>query len=366
MVIFMIKTAPAVFAVGKNYQIMVPVSKPSLMWVKIGDKCYYDELNGIMRSITTVHRITVPMEVLDSAKSYTVCEKILIERKPYFPTSKPTTEKTYKFRPVTKRTGIRAFHIADAHNYVEGPVNSAKAYGKMDFLIMNGDIPDHSGSIKNFDTIYKIAAKVTKGRIPIVFSRGNHDLRGFFAEKIAEYTPSENLNTYYTFRLGSIWGIVLDCGEDKDDSHEEYGQTVACHQFREKQTEFIKEVIKNKSNEYAESGVKTRLVISHNPFTYLQNPPFDIERETFGEWAKLLKDNIKPDLMICGHIHGVFIKYEGEDFDHLGQPCPLVIGSDIKDNYFVGAGFEFSKNNIKVDILDSCGKNLLTENIKKQ
>lgn len=361
----MIKTAPAVFAVGKNYQIMVPVSKPSLMWVKIGEKCYYDELNGIMRSITTVHRITVPMEVLDREKSYTVCEKVLIERKPYFPTSEETTEKTYKFYPVTKKTGIKAFHIADAHNTVEGPINAAKSFGKIDFLIMNGDIPDHSGSIENFDTIYKIASKITKGKIPIVFSRGNHDLRGFFAEKIAEYTPSENLNTYYTFRLGSVWGIILDCGEDKPDSHEEYGGTVACHPFRERQTEFIKQVIENKDTEYEENGITTKLIISHNPFTYIPKPPFDIEKEIFGEWAKLLKENVKPDLMICGHIHGVYIKYEGEDFDNLGQPCPLVVGSDIKKDYFVGAGFTFNKDNIKVGIIDSLGENLRTEIISK-
>ncbi len=359
----MLKTAPAVFAVRNEYQIMVPVEKPSLMWVKIGDKCYYDESNGIMRSITEVHRISVPMEVLDKYKEYTVCEKVLVERKPYFPTSEETVETKFKFRPVEKKDNIRAYHIADAHNTVDGPVCSAKAFGNIDFLIMNGDIPDHSGKIENFDTIYMIAEKLTGGEIPIVFSRGNHDLRGFYAEKMAEYTPSDKPNTYYTFRLGSVWGIILDCGEDKPDSHEEYGGTVACHVFRERQTEFIKGVIENRENEYEAEGVKTRLVISHNPFTYLQTPPFDIEREIFGEWAKLLKENVKPDLMISGHIHGIYIKYEGEDFDHLGQPCPLVVGSDIKKDYFVGAGFEFSENSVKVDIVDSNKNILRTESI---
>ncbi len=357
----MLKTCPAVFAVGNEYQIMVPVTEPSLMWVKVGDKTFYDESNGIMRSITEVHRIKVPMEVLNSAKSYTVCEKVLIERKPYFPTSKETVEQTFNFRPVTDKENIKAYHIADAHNLVDGPVNSAKAFGDMDFLIMNGDIPDHSGEISNFDTIYEIASKVTKGEIPIVFSRGNHDLRGFYAEKMAEYTPSQNLNTYYTFTLGPIWGIVLDCGEDKVDDHEEYGGTVACHVFRERQTEFIKEVIKNKKEEYEKDGIKYKLVISHNPFTYLQTPPFDIEREIFGEWAKLLKENVSPDVMICGHVHGIYIKYEGSDFDHLGQPCPLVIGSDIKSPYFVGSGFTFNDGKIKVDIVDSEKKFLQTK-----
>ncbi len=352
----MLKFSPAVFAVNKEYQIMVPVTVPSLMWVRVGDKEYFDESNGIMRSLTEIHRIKVPMEELDRAGGYTVCERELIERKPYFPTSKETKCYECKFYPVKKESGIRAYHIADAHNHIDGPVLAAKTFGKIDFLIMNGDIPDHSGKIENFNTIYEIASKVTKGEIPIVFSRGNHDLRGFYAEKMAEYTPSENLNTYYTFSLGSIWGIVLDCGEDKTDRHEEYGGTVACHGFRVRQTDFIKEVIKKR--EYENPQIKTKLVISHNPFTYLQKPPFDIEKEVFSQWAKLLKDYVKPDIMISGHIHGVFIKQPGEDFDHLGQPCPLVIGSDIKGDYFVGAGFTFNENNIKVEITDNENKTL--------
>ena len=37
---------PAVFAVGKEYQISVLISCEALMWVKVGDECYYDASNG--------------------------------------------------------------------------------------------------------------------------------------------------------------------------------------------------------------------------------------------------------------------------------------------------------------------------------
>lgn len=356
----MLKTKPAVFAVGNEYQIMVPVTCPSLFWVKIGDKCFYDEQNGIMRSITTVHRVCVPMEILDNAGGYTVCEKEIIERKPYFPTTKETVETAFDFYPVTDKKSIKAYHIADAHSLVDPVVAAAKVYGDFDFVIMNGDIPNHCGELDFLLTVYEIADKVTGGEKPIVFARGNHDLRGFYAEKMAEYTPSQNLNTYYTFRLGPIWGIVLDCGEDKEDSHEEYGFTVACHPFRVRQTDFIKKVIENRKDEYEADGVKLKLIISHNPFTYLQEPPFDIEKEIFGEWAKLLKENVKPDLMISGHVHGVFFKNPGDDFDHLGQPCPLLIASDVKraENYYVGAGIEFCENETNVTVTNSEGKTL--------
>lgn len=361
----MLKTKPAVFAVDNEYQIMVPVTAPSLMWVRIGDRFFYDESNGIMRSIISVHRICVPMDVLDEAGSYTVCEKEIIERLPYFPTTRDEQRHTFSFYPVKDKKKIRAFHIADAHNLIEQPAKAAAAYGDFDFLIMNGDIPNHCGEIENLDTIYEIADRVTGGEKPIVFARGNHDLRGFYAEKMAEYTPSKSLNTYYTFRLGPVWGIILDCGEDKDDTHPEYGWTVACHPFRKRQTEFIKSVIENAEKEYAAKGVKTKLVISHNPFTYLQEPPFDIEREIYGEWARLLRENVKPDLMISGHIHGVYIKMPGEDFDHLGQPCPLVVGSDKKGDYFVGAGISISEEKFGVKIVDSKGKTIRKTDIKR-
>ena len=169
----------------------------------------------------------------------------------------------YKFYPIPENN-IRAYHIADAHNNIKEPIKAAETFGNIDFLILNGDVIEDSSSPKNFMNIYVIGSRLTKGEKPIIFSRGNHDLRGNFAEKFAEYTPTHQGNTYYSFRIGNIWGILLDCGEDKNDDHEEYGHTIACHVFRERQSDFLKNIIKNKESEYEAEGVKHKLVISHN------------------------------------------------------------------------------------------------------
>ncbi|MBO5269618.1 MAG: serine/threonine protein phosphatase, partial [Clostridia bacterium] len=79
---------------------------------------------------------------------------------------------------------------------------------------------------------HRIAAGVTKGRIPVVFARGNHDTRGKYAERLANHTPTDNGRSYYSVRLGKLWMLVLDCGEDKNDDHAEYGHTMCCHAFR--------------------------------------------------------------------------------------------------------------------------------------
>lgn len=350
----MLKTTPAVFAAGNEYQIMAPVTGESLFWVEAGGKTYYDAQNGIMRSLCTTHRVRVPADVLDGAGEYTVCEREIIERKPYFPEIKDVKRQTFKFYPVPEENA-RLYHIADAHNSIDKPVAAAKLFGKIDLLVMNGDIPDHSGDIKNYDTIYKIAEALTGGNVPIVFARGNHDMRGFYAEQFADHTPNIDGNTYYTFRVGSIWGLVLDCGEDKDDSNAEYGGTVCCHEFRIRQTGYIKSVIENSETEYAAKGVKHRIVVCHNPFTYLQKPPFDIEREVYSEWSALIKENIKPDFMLCGHVHKLFVSKPGSEWDSIGQPCTVISGSDKKANYHAGCGIVFG-DSIKAAFYDSEGK----------
>ena len=360
----MLKTAPAVFAVGKKYQIMVEVTKESLFSVRIGDKIYYDESNGIMNSLSPLHRVEVPMEALDEAKEYTVSVRPIIERKPYFTETENPVEFTYKFTPVPKED-IRIYHLSDTHNQIENPVKAAKVFGNIDLLILNGDIIDHSGNPEKFSNIYEICSEITSGTFPVVFSRGNHDMRGNFAEKFADYTPSYQKKTYYTFKVGSIWGLLLDCGEDKPDTNAEYGYTVACHSFRERQTEYLKWLIENAEKEYAKPGIKTRLVIAHNPFTRIQEPPFNIEAEIYSEWASLLKEYVKPHLMIFGHTHKHGIYHIGCEHDHLGQPCPAVIGSEPKEDRFIGCGLILNDEDIEVVFNDSLGNTVSTETLKK-
>ena len=96
----MLKYSPTVFAVENDYKIFIPVTSSCVMWVKVGDECYYDHSNGILRSSPTVHKITVPLKALDFARSYTVCYRKMIERKPYFSVASDVFEETFNFRPL--------------------------------------------------------------------------------------------------------------------------------------------------------------------------------------------------------------------------------------------------------------------------
>lgn len=361
---------PTVFAIGNRYNIFVPFSDEVIMWVKVGDKTYYDHCNGILRSNTGMHKVELPMSILDETKEYTVVYKKMIERKPYFPTSEDAREFTVSFRPVKHEGDINIYHISDAHNLVAEPVAAGRYFGEdIDLLVLNGDIPNHSGKIENFNAICKIAAGVTGGHCPCVFARGNHDTRGIHAEDMPHYIPTMNGSTYYTFKVGSVWGLLLDCGEDKNDDHAEYGGTTCFHHFRELETNYINEIIANADSEYNAPDVKHKLVISHIAFTHISQPPFDIEQELYGEWARLMREHIKPDLLLYGHHHTVAIHPAGSDFDQQGQPCTAIIGSkpifanENHPNGFIGAGIVLREDGKKRIIFNDDQGNILRDEI---
>ena len=351
----MLRFHPAVFAVGSDYQIIVTTKNKSFVKIKVGDKEFVDDSNGILRSESLTHKINVPQEILDEECMYTVIETRISMRLAYYSKLGNVSEYNYRFRPVPENR-IRFYHIADTHSDTVKPVKAADYFGKIDFLILNGDIAEDSGKISNFDTIFEITDKLAKGEIPIVFARGNHDLRGAGAEFFADYTPTLHGQTYYSFRLGKIWGLCLDCGEDKSDDNPEYGNTIACHQFRERETKYIREVIKHSYMEYNEESVRYKLIIVHNPFSHRFQPPFDIEEDIYREWCSLLRDIIMPDLMLCGHTHDFAVWEPGEEFDDYGQPCRMIIGSKVdKNNSFGGVGVELDEDEVKITFTESTG-----------
>lgn len=187
-------------------------------------------------------------------------------------------------------------------------------------------------------------------------------MRGKYAESFASNTPCCDGRSYYTFRLGKIWGMVLDCGEDKVDDQVEYGYTICCHDFREHETEYIRQVIADAAVEYDAPDVEHRLVICHIPFTMRHPGIFDIENEIYAEWTSLLREHVKPDMILCGHMHALEVIECGAEHDAFGQPCTVVVGSGVGKTedgglLFSGAGLEFSENGIAVNFTDNTGRN---------
>lgn len=343
---------PTVFAVGNEYQIIYHTNTKGIAWAEIDGQKYYDEYGGFIRSESLNHKITIPMEVLDSAKKYSIHFAPVYERKPYSPEKGTEIKRMYDFRPVDTSDGLQIYSVADSHSNTALCTKSAKYYGdKLDLLVLCGDINSESTSLEKLCDISVIAFKITEGKIPVVYARGNHEIRGQVSELIDEYVGTNNGDLFYTFRLGSLWGVVLDCGEDKADDHKEYGGMVAFDNFRKAQTEFLKEIVENAESEYNAEGVEQRIVICHIPFPAKED--YAPAPEIYHEWTALLsKMNI--DMMLSGHHHKTEILESGAI--SADQNFPVIIGSSsnrkINDsetpNEFISTAVEYLDDKVTV------------------
>ena len=315
---------PSVFAVESDYFIAVPVRRETVMRVDVGDQTYYDHSNGVLRSKSRIHLVRVPMAALDAAKQYTVSLKRILKRQSYHSPTGPTCSETFAFRPVSpEKTRLNVMHIADSHSCRAQAVKNGRWFGDtLDLLILNGDVLEDASAESRFQEVYRIAGGITGGEVPCVFSRGNHDLRGRFAELFGIITPARDGVCYYTFRLGPLGGVVLDCGEDKTDDHAEYGSTVACHPFRVEETEYLKKAVR----EPRVSEAPMRVVVSHVPFTERFPEPFNIEEELYAEWTRLV-GLLDPIMLLSGHIHRFYLTKPGDAKDAYGQTFPTAVAS---------------------------------------
>lgn len=351
---------PAVFAVGNTYQIMAITDEEILYFVEVNGKRYYDHSNGVIRSKTRVHRAVVPMAELDHAKGYTVGYCLVKKRKGDFSETGEVETLNFSFRSIPGMGKINIYQVSDSHQKPSLPHKAGQYYGKdLHLLIINGDTYDYCNQERDFDYLYSIIESITHGEIPVVFAKGNHDNKGVLAENLEEYTPVRNGRSYYTFRLGRLWGLVLDCGENCVDESPEYGNTVCHHYFRLEETEYIKDVISRANEEYLAEGVEVRMIVSHCAITNVREKPFDIEIDIYQEWVDLINQNIHPDFIISGHLHITTVCFPGGELDTLGQSCPVIIGANpvgwqtgvLTD--FIGCAVELDGNQVNVLFTDT-------------
>ena len=371
----MLFSDPCVFAVGDEYQIVFNTLEPGIAWIECGGRQFRDSEGGLMRSETLVHRAALPMKVLDCARAYTVCFRALPERRPYFPELGPLQRRAYAFRPLPACRPVRAVMLADTHSMVAEPCRASAAAGPFDLLLLCGDIPAESKRMEDIRAIYEITGALTHGQLPVVFARGNHDYRGKLATELAQFIGTRGGATYFTFRMGSLWGIVLDCGEDKNDGDVEYGGMVDCHAMRLRETEYLRDVIARADAEYRAEGVKTRVALCHIPFCTEtmadDDPKFDIERPLYAEWTALLNE-MGLDAMFSGHTHALETVLPGGARARYDMNFPIVIGSrpvspgENRPAGFTGICMEIGDDAIRVDTIDDTGARAPMATVKKR
>ena len=297
---------PVVYAVEDTYQIVFSTNHKATAWVEIDGEEYYDLYAGSMKSNDTVHKITVPQEKLDAAKAYSIHAEKMIYRGPFGGFKGREISKEYSFRPVNTEDGLVYYTMTDVHHAREGAVAAALAVENLDFLVVLGDSVGMVEYEKDVQFSNLLAHEVTGGQIPVVYARGNHEIKGAYAESMYKYVGSKNESFYYWFTLSDVFGITLDLGEDHDDGWWEYYGTDRFALYHDEQTEFLQDLAQTKPYE----AYNYTLVACHIPIQFV-NSRKDHE-EVKAEWTELLNE-IQPDLVVYGHQHDLYPFLEGQE-----------------------------------------------------
>ena len=313
---------PVVYAVEDTYQIVFSTNHSATAWVEIGGEKYYDLFAGSMKSEDTVHKITVPQQKLDAAKSYSIHAEKMIYRGPFGGFKGKQISKRYDFRPVNADDGLDYYTVTDAHHAAEGVINAAMAVQNLDFLVVLGDSVGMVEYEKDVQYTNLIAHAITGGEMPVVYARGIHEIKGQYAEALHKYVGSKNGSFYYWFTLSDVFGITLDLGEDHDPGWWEYYGTDQFALYHNEQTSFLQELVEEKPYE----GYKYTLVACHIPIQFVNSRKDHVEVKA--AWTQLL-NQIQPDLAVYGHQHDLYPFLDGQETMY-NEKGKLVYNSQFK------------------------------------
>ena len=297
---------PVVYAVEDTYQIVFSTNHPATAWVEIDGEAYYDLYAGSMKSKDTVHKITVPQEKLDAAKAYSIHAEKMIYRGPFGGFKGRQISKEYNFRPVNTEDGLVYYTMTDVHHAHKGAVDAALSVENLDFLVILGDSVGMTEYENNAQFTNLLAHAVTGGEIPVVYARGNHEIKGAYAEDLYKYVGSKNESFYYWFTLSDVFGITLDLGEDHDEGWWEYYGTDRFALYHDEQTAFLQELVESKPYE----DYSYTLVACHIPIQFVNSRKDHVTVKA--EWTELL-NQIQPDLAVYGHQHDLYPFLAGQE-----------------------------------------------------
>ena len=295
-----IKYKPAVYIVENEYQIVFGSNVEALAWVEVDDKRYYEDYAGYYNSTKKMHKVIVPMDVLDNAKEYTVGTQKLTYRGPFGGFKGREIEETYSFRPVDTSDGLNYYSISDVHMGLECSKEASDYNKDKELLILAGDTISMIDTYRDAAYTNKVAYELTKGEIPVIYARGNHELKGKYMEEFHDYVGAKGEDFFYKFSFGNVYGLVLDIGEDHDDDYWEYYDTCDFNEYRNRQLELIRSELESK--EYL--NYDYRLVVCHIPIPFINARHNHVD---FKKDVTTLLNQMDIDMVISGHQHDLLV-----------------------------------------------------------
>ncbi|MDE7158375.1 MAG: metallophosphoesterase, partial [Clostridiales bacterium] len=342
----------------QEYQIAFATSVKSAGAVTVNGVTYYDEALG-QNNISKLHKISVPVEELDAAKSYSIRTQGVALNTAYLPTKGVVIEKEYAFRPVDEADGLQIYNLSDTHECISGPASAASYFGdKLDLLILNGDIVNDVSTEYQISLIYKLAQRVTGGTRPVVFSRGNHECVGYLAADLSKYVGSADRGFYYTLKIGPLSMLVLDTANYMSDGNALVSPIANFEVLRKEESKWL-----NALGDWRGDSAYG-MVVAHIAFPL---SGYVSEKCHWHDWARELVSltNDGAQLALCGHSNKTDFAAAGTEDNALAN-YPVVRGSIRSNAYaaqegispfqFTGTALEFKDGKISVKFTNAKNK----------
>lgn len=348
---YKITSVPVVIDNGSAYSIVFSTNDYGTAYVEYSfdDKDYkvFDHTGGRLNSDKKIHNIEIPYEHLRN-NTYKIGSTRVIEEFSYGSRRGKTVtseEFTFTYNGGDNQTFLV---ISDWHTMLD------KAYTAIDNLKSDYDavilLGDASPGVDYEEQVIKhivqFGGKVSSGIKPVIFVRGNHETRGAYANDLPRALGLEQL--YYTCEMGSYSFVVLDSGEDKDDSHIEYGGMTDYNTSRADMIKWLKTV---------ETKNDKVIALSHSWKIS------DVEKENSeAGWSELSRLGVR--LLLSGHEHSCrFIGDKDSEKEFLAA-YPDIIGyidgGKTGDNY-IASMLELDSDGFTIKAVDSNGEKIIQE-----
>ena len=344
---YKITSTPMVIDNGKEYSIVFSTSDYGTAWAEYtyNGKEYkvYDNTGGRKSADSKIHSVFVPYEHLRN-NTYKIGSTRVIEEFSYGSRTGKTVksdEYTFTYNSSENQTWLV---ISDWHTMLDTAYKAINNLGSdYDAVIMLGDAsPGVDFEEQVITNTVQFGGEVSEGTKPVLYVRGNHETRGSYAKDLPTALGMEQF--YYTADIGPYSFVVLDSGEDKDDSHIEYGGMTDYNTYRADMIDWLEDI-----------EVKNENVIALSHSWEISSVEEDL---SYRGWSEL--DRLGTRLLLSGHEHKCRFLGEKEGKEkELKQMYPDIIGyidGGKSDRNYVASMLSLKKDGFEIYAVDNNGK----------
>lgn len=341
--------------VGNGITVMCETTVPAYCWVEYGTdttqlKRARNIVDGQVVCNNKLHKVRIDGLQPGQKYYYRVCSQEILLYQAYKKVFGNTAQSDFSefTLPAADTETFTAVVFNDLHQHT----NTFRALCKQiqnidyDFVVFNGDCVDDPVDHNQATTFISELTEGVRGDcIPTFFMRGNHEIRNAYSIGLRDHYDYVGDKTYGSFNWGDTRIVMLDCGEDKLDTHWVYYGLNDFTQLRNEQVDFLKKELASKDFKKA----KKRVLIHHIPLY-----GNDGENLCADLWTKLL-EKAPFNVSLNAHTH----KYAYHPKGELGNNYPVIIGGGYRMDGATVMILEKKKDEMKIKVLNAKGEVLL-------